>query len=198
MYPSNIKTLLAIFFIVILLAFFYWMSLIPENKVIEEEKHHKIDFLSVLSNITDNGEVDMRIVNPITENGIIYIYCNKDTKYTFGNISLLTIIDDGRKTKQIVFSGCLSYEFDYDEYSIYKFNIKSKKKSVTTKSENNLVTQRVMNNERLNSLVFDLNVVKNIKNIIKNNVGIKVELINDTKIDHIERKINLLSPNSLN
>lgn len=182
MYSLNIKTIVAIFFIVILIAFFYWMSLIPDNKVIEE-KHERINFLSILSNISECGEIDMRIINPITESGVIYIYSNKDTKYNSGKISLMTIIEDNKKTKQIVFSGSLTHEFDYEEYSIYKFNIKSKKKSNTIRSENNLVTQRMINNQRLNSLVFDLNVVKNIKNIIKNNQS--------------ERKINLLAGNLL-
>lgn len=191
-------TVLVLVFVIILIGIFYWLSsdkddINKKEKTVHNVKKEKVELISILSNTIENGEIDSRIVNPITKNGIIYIYCNKESKYTSGVVSLLSIIEDNKTTKQIVFSGFLTYEFDYDEYSIYKFNVKNKKKSVTTKLDDNLITQRLLNKERMNTRVFDLSLVKDIKNLIKNNNMINIEIIDDDKINHIDKKINLLS-----
>lgn len=134
------------------------------------------NFISILSNVNNDNKIESRIVLPIVHNSNVYIVCNKNINYVEDNknVTLITYISRENLVEQIIFTGELNEVFngiDHNgEFKVLKMLISEKKVYITTKIGLKLITNSYINNEKNESDIFDLNNIKNVKDMLINGI----------------------------
>lgn len=163
-FDNKFLVLIAIFFVLACIFTYYWIC----YDTVETTKPIKPKPISLQTILIDSsGEFpDARIVSPITINKTMFIYRDKSAKVTENDVSLLTILIDGKKTKQILLTGNLTLELEYENLNVYRFNYKHKKINISTTTDDVRVTQRTLDSVTLPTLKMEIKNDKVIRDML--------------------------------
>lgn len=173
--------IIVIFVIIVFIGLFWWFT--AEKVVVEEpvkEQCHpdksdikqKGEIFTILITHRPNGEMDCRIMFPVTVDGAIYFYSPKESPHlkqiaNDNRVTIFTHITEGKVEKQIVFSGKLIHEFDIENFSVHKFNITNRKISLSKTEGTLLITQKMFNGERIPETKIPIGIYQKVKDTIE-------------------------------
>lgn len=201
---NSVVVFIVIIVIIIFLVLFWWFTaekvvIVDNNDSNISEKQDiklKSEIFTVLVTHRQNGDMDCRIMFPINIDGVIYFYSPKNSQHLKqiahdNRATVFTHITEGKIEKQLVFTGKMYHEFDVDNFSVHKFEITSRKISLSKTEGILLITQKLFNGEKIPDTKIPVKIHQKVKETIENRKNQKVQsTLNQLTQSNLECDIN--------